>query len=72
MCAEDRIPAWRPLIVVAERACAAEGVRLSYKAVYDDLSLMTSEPASRELLVLLDHLERAANRIDPETGAIRS
>lgn len=58
--------------MVAERACAAEGVRLSYKTVYDDLSLMTIEPASRELLALLDHLESAANRIDPETGAVRS
>jgi hypothetical protein len=71
MSTHDRIPAWRPLIAVAERACAAEGVRLSYKTVYDDLSLTTIDGASRELLLLLDQLEGAANQIDPETGALR-
>lgn len=68
----DEIPAWRPLIDVAERACAAAGTRLSAKTVYEDLSLMPMGGASPELSALLDRLEAAANAIDPVSGAIRS
>lgn len=68
---DDRIPAWRPLIAVAERACENAGVRLSWKTVHDDLILMTAGPASRELLSLLDRIEQVANAIDPMTGAPR-
>lgn len=68
----DEIPAWRPLIEVAERACAAAGTSLSCKTVYEDLSLMPVGGASPELCALLDRLEAAANAIDPVSGALRA
>jgi hypothetical protein len=68
---EDRIPAWRPLIAVAERVCESAEVRLSWKTVHEDLILMTAGPASRELLALLDLIEQVANAIDPMTGVPR-
>jgi precorrin isomerase len=69
---QDRIPAWRPLIAVAERACATAGVQLSYKTVYEDISMMTVGGAPSALLDLLDALEAIANTIDPQTGALRT
>ncbi len=65
------MPAWRPIVAIAERACESVGAHLSWKTKYDDLSLMTVGPAPHELHELLDNLEQVANAIDPQTGALR-
>lgn len=67
----DRIAAWRPLIAVAERACKAEGAKLSWKTQYGDLILLTVGGVSRDLMVFLDRLEAVANSIHSDTGALR-